>query len=361
MKCYYIAIENKKRNTAGAKAPDDINEICRRRGMEAFFMPAFPHGESVIKKKIWLATVANRYWKKLQHTVDEGDIILYQHPMYGYHIIKKYMTILKKKKCKFVALVHDLESLRKGIEGVLSVKSTTSNFADLRLLKDFDCVICHNEHMKKYLINQGFDSSKIVCLEIFDYLTDFECKQNVWSSELSIAIAGNLAKGKCGYIYKMYKDTQNEYNSGLITNLYGISFEVENRSLGMDYHGSFKPEELPSHLHGKFGLVWDGPEASSCTGNTGEYLKYNNPHKTSLYLASKMPVIVWNQAAIADFVLRNRVGITVNNLYELEKVISSVSEEEYEEMCKNVEKISQKLRDGYFFNEAMKNALEKIR
>lgn len=63
----------------------------------------------------------------------------------------------------------------------------------------------------------------------------------------------------------------------------------------MIWHGSFKPEESPEHLQG----VWDGDSVDTCAGNTGAYLRYNNPHKTSLYLACGMPVIVWKEAAIA--------------------------------------------------------------
>lgn len=123
----------------------------------------------------------------------------------------------------------------------------------------------------------------------------------------------------------------------------------------MIWHGSFKPEDLPSELKGDFGLVWDGTSAETCAGNTGEYLKYNNPHKTSLYLASGMPVIVWRQAAIADFVLENGVGIAVDSLYGLDHVIANISDEEYRTMCENVNRIGEKLRSGYYFM----NALEK--
>ena len=32
--------------------------------------------------------------------------------------------------------------------------------------------------------------------------------------------------------------------------------------------------------------MWDGPSPDTCAGVYGAYLRYNNPHKTSLYLAA---------------------------------------------------------------------------
>ena len=37
---YIIEVRNKGEAHAGAKAPDDIAEICRRRGMKSFVMTA---------------------------------------------------------------------------------------------------------------------------------------------------------------------------------------------------------------------------------------------------------------------------------------------------------------------------------
>lgn len=81
-------------------------------------------------------------------------------------------------------------------------------------------------------------------------------------------------------------------------------------------------------------MVWDGTSVSTCTGDFGEYLQYNNPHKTSLYIRCQLPVIIWKQAALADFVRENGIGICVDSLEELEKILNTLSEEEYAEMKK---------------------------
>ena len=117
---YYIDIGRKKRNTAGAKAPRDISEICRQRGMHRFRMPMLPTECCKLYQKLWILIVGTYYWWKLEHMVSEGDIVIYQHPMYGNRVAERYIPhIQKRKKVQFIAVIHDLESLRKGIDGVI--------------------------------------------------------------------------------------------------------------------------------------------------------------------------------------------------------------------------------------------------
>lgn len=347
---YYVAINRKKRNTAGSKAPDDINELCRRNGMTRLEMPEFPAHRNKLYKKLWLIKTVPACLRRICRRLEKGDVLLYQHPMYGYRVWGKYIPEMQKKGIKCIALIHDLESLRKGIEGLINDNKRTNAYADSELLKRFDRVICHNRSMKEYLISQGFEEEQLVVLEIFDYLAE-DVKRESGGEKLSIAIAGNLIRSKCGYIYGIHGD-EKKLNRGLYINLYGSNYDEESVDTMTEYHGSFSPEELPRKLRGRFGLVWDGPSIDGCQGNTGEYLRYNNPHKASLYLSSGMPVIVWDKSALADFVIKNQVGITVGNLADLESVLSEISDEAYEIMCNNVREISVKIHSGFYFNKA---------
>lgn len=354
---FYIEQKKHKRNTAGAKAPEDIATLCHMRGYTKVEFMRYPKGKSVLYQKIWVQLVGNYQWRKLLRMVHVDDVVIFQHPSYGKRTAMKWIRrIQKQKKCKFIALIHDLESLRGGIAGILETNEKANEIGDNHLLKCFDVIICHNESMKQYLLGQGFAEDKLVCLEIFDYLSD--CNEIEWKKgEMpSIAIAGNLASGKCGYIYKI---SERKHNNNLTVNLFGNNYEGERATAHMIWHGSFKPDELPNHLKGDFGLVWDGTEAYTCAGNTGQYLRYNNPHKTSLYLSSGLPVIIWKQAAMANFVLDNGVGLAIESLYDLEDTISEVTSEEYETLCRNARNISEKLHDGYYFYKALDEALNR--
>jgi glycosyltransferase involved in cell wall biosynthesis len=241
------------------------------------------------------------------------------------------------------------------LDGLIKENKQLHLFGDNALLKCFDYCICHNFKMKEYMISQGFEADRIIELGIFDYLTNEEMTAQAGET-VSIAIAGNLAPGKCGYIYKICEGGQNK---DLKVYLYGNRFDEEKASENMLYRGSFKPEELISHLNGSFGLVWDGPEIDGCKGNTGEYLRYNNPHKTSLYLAAGMPVIVWDEAAVSAFVKENKVGLLVPGLSDVAERIKEVSDEEYALMRENARNIGKKLRKGGFFYAAFDECLKR--
>ena len=207
--------------------------------------------------------------------------------------------------------------------------------------------------MKKYLIKEGICESKLVTLDIFDYLTNTsEISEN---KGVGLTIAGNLNKDKSGYLYKLI-----ERHPNYTLNLYGPNFD-ESIVLGenINYLGSFSPDELPNKLQGQFGLVWDGDSIETCSGNTGNYLRYNNPHKTSLYLAAGIPVLIWKEAAISKFVKEHNVGILIDNLEEIEEVLNNISQEKLDEMQKNAKELSLKLRDGYYFKTAIEKCLNR--
>ena len=59
-----------------------------------------------------------------------------------------------------------------------------------------------------------------------------------------------------------------------------------------------------------------------------------------------MPVIIWKEAALAPLIEKNKLGIAVNSLYEIPERIASIPEEEYDQMFRNVQEYSAKLRNG---------------
>ena len=80
--------------------------------------------------------------------------------------------------------------------------------------------------------------------------------------------------------------------------------------------------------------------------NLGDYLKIIAPHKFSLYLVAGIPVIVWDQSAMAKLVKKYRIGICISNLNELENKILSVSVDFYHELVNNVLAFRDKIKNG---------------
>ena len=111
---------------------------------------------------------------------------------------------------------------------------------------------------------------------------------------------------------------------------------------------------------GDFGLVWDGTSIDTCAGNYGTYLKYNDPHKTSLYLVCGFPVVVWEKSAISRFVLARGAGIAVASLLEAGDAIAALSPKEYEAMCKNAAAVSAELRSGSYLKRAVAECMKRL-
>ncbi len=141
--------------------------------------------------------------------------------------------------------------------------------------------------------------------------------------------------------------------------MYGQHFEKERiNGSRVSYKGVFNPDDpnLPENYH--FGLIWEGESIETCTGQYGQYIRFNNPHKFSLYLSLGLPVIVWKEAAIAKFVTDNNIGFTISSFDELEKIGETVTERQYSEYLSNIHQLSHKVRKGFFLGTAINQLIK---
>ena len=324
---YYLKETYEKANHAGSKARMDAEKIMLDNGYLEYVLTESQNFTPLTK----------------------DDVIILQFPLLWQSLKKQIrMKFLKKRIFKTYLLIHDIESLRnKKIKSFSDFKYSIIHFLQNKtVLERVDGIIAHNDKMKSELVKMGINKEKIVSLEIFDYLIpNFNEDKNYDKDK--ILLAGNFDIRKTRYARNLPEMPEFE--------IYGINFESENLPNNVHYKGAFTPDELPNHLQGGFGLVWDGDSARTCSGMYGEYLKINNPHKASLYLASGFPIVVWKQSALADFVRNNNCGILVNSLFEILESLESMSEDEYQELVKNSKRIGEKIRQGYY----LKTALEK--
>ncbi|WP_103067963.1 beta-1,6-galactofuranosyltransferase [Aquimarina sediminis] len=263
------------------------------------------------------------------------------------------MFIAKLKKCQIITIVHDVRFLK---------GRTGSADKELKKIVSSDAIIVHNEAMKNWFLEQGV-TIPIIVLGIFDYiLTKGLPDQNNSIREnkpYEIVYAGGFGEGKNSYIYDLDLLQQEEFKM----NLYGIGFDyqklkIEKEKSILSYKGAFPSDVVAYHIEGSFGLVWDGISTEECSGQYGQYLKYNNPHKTSLYILCGLPVIVWDKAAISTFIKDNNIGFTVSNLNELSHKLENLSLEEYQKMKTNVDRVRSKIISGGYLNDAMNQALK---
>ena len=351
MKKYVICVGNGTDYNAASKARQDAEEILLSLGYEPILFPGERTAAGNIRKQIRLIRQTAAAWKKMTREAEADSLIILQYPFFPIKAVYLLRWLLpraqKKKGIRFLALIHDLNSLR-GMYGHAGL------YSDTRLLKHFDHIISHNRKMTEYLLDKGIPKAKMTELGLFDYLTKATPKEHTLRD--GIAIAGNLDPDKSGYISQMIRMA----GKNLPLHLYGKGLDGQSSFKNIVFHGAYAPDILPGELEGAFGMVWDGSSAETCEGPTGNYLRYNNPHKLSLYLASGLPVIIWKEAAEADFIKDNELGFLIDNLGEIPELIRNITEKAYMEMKARVQKAQARVREGACLAEAMRKAEQNI-
>ena len=343
---YEVMQDKKWMKSAGSKARNDANSILESKGFKKL---EYCLDDILVKKNRVTKRIAiEKQWASIFSKLKMGDVVFIQYPLVQMsYLLATQIKKIKKKGVKVILLIHDSNILRESkSEGVSFLKKARMIYGEKNIFFAVDKIICHNDKMKEELVKLGINNNKIEILQIFDYLMGKKPDVEFEKGKKTVIVAGALYPEKSGYVYEVPKKIK--------FNFYGVGYD-ENRQKSNNtlYCGAFSPDELPYKLAGNYGLIWDGPSAESCKGVFGEYLKVNNPHKTSLYLASGIPVLIWKQAALAKFVQDNNCGIVINSLEELPEVLNNINSEKYMSIKSSADKISEKLRKGYYLSSAI--------
>ena len=345
---YYLKdsfLHNAHEKNAGSKARNDVEAILISEGYEGLELKV----ENWYKMNFFKAQQHKyRATKSVFDQLGAGDELVIQFPIIHHtFFISQLIKQAQKRGAKFYLLIHDIETLRHAAGSEVKFRHKVRNyFQEKKALMSVDGIIVHNDIMKKVLVGQGVPADKMVRLEIFDYLIpNFAEKPNLQKDQ-PIIVAGNLNPAKSGYLYNLPE--QPAYN------LYGVGYDESRALKNTTYFGSFMPDDLPAALQGSFGLVWDGDSSETCQGSYGNYLRFNNSHKASLYLASGFPVVVWKESALAHFILEKSCGIAVASLHDLEAALENLTEKEYADLSENARRIGKDLREGYYLRSALK-------
>ena len=345
---YYLKEEflhNNNAKNAGNKARNDVEVILNDLGYTPLKVIVDDwYKMNVLNAQIHKYRALLRAFKRLK----KNDDIVIQFPLLHHSLfINSLLKSLKNRGVNTYLLIHDLETLRFVNDKTLPFRmKLRMKLTESDTFHSVTGIIAHNPIMKSVLVDKGIAEEKIVSLGIFDYLIPNFQEKSGQTKDQPIIVAGNLAKEKAGYLYDL--PAEPAYN------LYGVGFD-ESRALENEtYFGSFLPDELPAALKGGFGLVWDGDSAETCNGVFGEYLRYNNSHKASLYLASGFPLVVWKQSALSHFVLEKGCGLAVESLHDVKDTIDHLSDDDYQNLVDNAKRVGQEIRDGHYLKTALK-------
>lgn len=282
-------------------------------------------------------------------TLPRGSIVVFQVPSKirdrrSHPFVR---TVKRFRRLRFVGLFHDFDEIQHKDRAAGPLLGETQALVDL-----LDKWVVHNARMKAWLQSKGVPAEKMVTLELFDYLSGFVPQKRPRRFD-PIVLAGRLDAMKSAYV-KGLRELE-----GLSFNLYGLREPTADwvaervRACGV-----FSPDELPAKLEGGWGLVWDGDSMDTCSGPTGNYLRYNNPHKASLYLCAGLPLIVWRQSALSELVEREGLGLIVDSLRDVKSRIDALTDEAYDALVDRVREFSVRVRTGAFTERAFREVID---
>ena len=313
---------------AGPKAKVDVNRILSSAYNAKIFV--YNYNEIIAGGTTFTEKLIYKIKKSLFILMHKNpnDIVIIQHPFTNN---KKLLKLFKNK----IAYIHDLVGIRALDDNYLT--------KEIDALKEYNKIIVHNNKMKDFLLKKGIEKTKVIVLDLFDYLCDFDDNEEKQFDphNITIVYTGNLNKSP---FLKQIEDEKMRFN----INVYGVGSVINTNKI--HYMGKYQPDDLPRKIDGDLGLVWDGDfdeKDEFCA--IKNYTKYNNPHKLSCYIAAEIPVIAWKKAAIADFIKENDIGYLIDDLYE----INNIDFGDYYQKQNNVKQIGYKVRNGYYTRKAV--------
>ena len=271
--------------------------------------------------------------------LQKDDVLFLQYP------VKKYFSFLchvaHLKGAKTVSLIHDLGSFRR--------KKLTIQ-KEINRLSNSDYIIASNEKMKGWLEEHGLQKP-VGALGLFDYRSASRCSEEVTEREqVKVVYAGALSMKKNSFLIELSK-TLSHWQLLVCGNKEGLQGLQNNPQI--TYQGFVPSEEFIKHIDADFGLVWDGDSLDGCSGEYGQYLKWNSPHKVSFYLRAGLPLIIWKEAAVAPIIEEAGAGITISSLKELDDRLKALTLEDYQKMKANTVIMAKRLNEGYFLHQAL--------
>lgn len=269
--------------------------------------------------------------------VQDGDTVIVQFPMWTHlNFQAEFFQYIKSiKNSKMVALIHDIPTWM----------FTEGNDYDrendfwLNKLKEFDLIIVGNERMGQKLREDGVEVA-MISMHIWDYLYSGPVKEKKYKKEIYYAGGRNIEA--VDYEGDTRLKIYNHWASEAVTSKPNV-----------EWLGRVSSYEILSQIDGGFGLVASENIKEKSNMNFEYYNQFNNPTKLSFYIAGGLPVIIPNKMAHAEWIKERGIGLIVDDLNELDKVLAEVTTEQYNEMLAAIEPWQKAVSEGFFVKRAL--------
>lgn len=304
----------------GIKAKKDIEKILQNAGFHIF----------KISKKICALD-------KVSVLTMHEKVIVLQYP-FGYYLPLLHLKHLCRRN-KVIIIVHDIPGMQYG----------TSISRSLKILNEASFLIVHNMRFKTFLVKNKINYPQIFILNMFDYLLYDKKILNHTDDIRTVCFCGSFLNGKSKFVFDWIR-REHPYHIELYGNVESSSELLSSPF----YKGVFNPDKINEELHSAFGLVWDGDSIDLIQGHFGLYQQYNNPHKLSGYIVAGIPVFVWSGSAVSTYVKEKGIGFCIDSLSEIDSIIKNISLIDYKALYCNVIKERNKLVNGYYTRNVLK-------
>jgi hypothetical protein len=332
---YYFIQEHKPEAIFhGSIGNMDVEQVLLLHNFEPIRFP-YHHSFSLRAKlaRIWFLV-------RLCLLLPRGSVVFFQHPLYA-GMNKMLVKLLRyRKSITVLCFIADINGLKHGNDAVLQ--------KEIRQFRSYRYFIVHYLAMQQWL-QQQVPHQRSATIRFFDFLTTPGI--HIRTNNRSIAFAGNLEKSP--FLEKM--DQVAQHCPSLSFNVYGPHVTPAMQACAnVHYKGVVEPYALPQVLEGAFGLIWDGEGVEQPEGSMGHYMQYITHHKTSLYILSHMPIIVYEKAGAAALVAQYNIGITIRSLFEIEEKLQALSDAGYQQMVDNTRDLARQIATGNCLSQALK-------
>lgn len=276
-------------------------------------------------------------------SVAYGDIVIFQYPTWNdFKFDKAFINRLSNYRgLKKIFFIHDIPSLM--------FESNRCNLsAHIEFFNQADLIILPSQRMADFLYAEGLTVKKAVIQKMWDFPVIID-QTLVPEFGKSINFAGNPDLNKFAFVKDWHYDsvelrvTVNKGDWAQGKNIRFLGWFNNDISLLTTLRRS-----------GGFGLLWTEDHYWK------EYMKLNANYKFSAYLAAGIPVIVSKSIAESDTVVRKNLGLAVDSLDEAVYRIENMSESEYNQMVSDVSVFSNLIREGYFTQKCLTDAVFKL-
>lgn len=323
---------------AGNKAPTDVRQVAQELGFRPVDLSPFTRASradralSIARAGVQSVTATPR----LARTA----VLLTQHPLGR---VNDVLLARWARRTRSIVLVHDLESLRRAEYAA----------REQHVLKSYDVVVVHTEAMAAHL-QRSLPRTTTVVLGCFDYLVpEPPALAPLTDRPSALHVVGRLGPDKAAYLYALDA-------LALPVRAYGHGCVVERLPAGVSWQGVLDMDRPSLPARDGFGVMWDGTSAKGLQGSMGTYLRYNSPHKFSMYMALGLPVIVPNGAALSALVEREGLGLVCGSIAEAAVAAAALPADRWRAMGAAVERLRERLLSGGQTRDALSRALELV-